>query len=470
MGEETFMGALAKKRVTSNEKPNAEAVVIDTNVAVHDPESIDVLRDGGSRTLCIPLVVIHELDGLKDKPDIGIDARDALRRIEDLTLGGEPSLKIIKNLTFQGLNGLDRKRADHQIIAAANTVIRNMKATAARVTLVSRDRPVRILAREFGFTAEDYTRDATDISDASTMLPTFNIRSQNILSRFSFPYQPPEDGIELPQNGGVICFSDWSGDPGTFGASDQKWGAAFAAVRKDDKYKIVPNNIQVMGLKPYSLNGNGPNWQQHIAFSQLLDPDISLVFLQGGAGSGKTLMAMAAAIELRSHYKQILITRPMVHLEDQDKMGFLPGGIEEKTSPWMRPISEALDFLKEHAGVTNRKIIEGMIEKKKFVTEPLDYIRGMSYFRCILIIDEAQNLTPHQVKTIITRAGEGTKIIFTGDLGQIDLRRRLDRRSSGLAYAISRMVGHEAECRMVAATNFKETVRSPLAKFGERVL
>lgn len=463
------MGA-KKQHQPAKTDPCAEAIVIDTNVAIHDPESIDVLRNDGSRTLCIPLVVIHELDVLKDKPDIGIDARDALRRIEALTLGGEPSLKIIRNLTFQGLNGLDRKRADHQIIAAANTVIRNMKAKFASVILVSRDRPVRILAREFGFTAEDYTRDATEISDNSTTLPTFNIQSRNISDDFSFPYQPPEDGIDLPQNEGVICFSDWSGDPGTLGASDKKWGAAFTAVRKGDKYKIVQNNIQVMGLKPYSLNGNGPNWHQHIAFSQLLDPNISLIFLQGGAGSGKTLMAMAAAIELRSRYKRILITRPMIHLEDQDKMGFLPGGIEEKTGPWMRPISDALDFLKENTGERNRKIIEDMNEKKKFVTEPLDYIRGMSYYRCILIVDEAQNLTPHQMKTIITRAGEGTKIIFTGDLGQIDLRRRLDRRSSGLAYAINRMVGHEEECRMVAATNFKETVRSPLAKFGERVL
>jgi PhoH-like ATPase len=463
------MGALAKKQVTFNEKPSAEAVVIDTNVAIHDPESIDVLRDGGRRTLCVPLVVIRELDGLKDKPDIGIDARDALRRIEDLTLGGEPSLKIIKNLTFQGLNSLDRKYADHQIIATANTVIRNMKAKFASVVLVSRDRPVRILAREFGFKAEDYTRDVTEISDAAALMPAVNVPRSIISSKFDFPYAEISENMEVPENGGVVCLSDWAGYTEDSVLGNRKWGEAFSAIRKGDRFKVVPNEINAMGLKPYSRNGNGPNWHQYTAFAQLLDPTISLVFLQGGAGSDKTIMAMAAAIAVRKEYLRILITRPMIHLENQDNMGYLPGGIEEKTSPWMRPIFDALEFLKEQ-NTKLSKVIDEMVKNKKFVTEPLDYIRGRTYYKSLLIVDEAQNLTPHQVKTIITRAGQFTKIIFTGDLSQIDLNRRLDRRSSGLAYAISRMVGTEEECRIVAATNFKEIVRSDLADLAEKRL
>jgi PhoH-like ATPase len=452
----------------SIEKSGAEAIIIDTNVAIHDPESIDVLRENG-RTLFIPLVVIHELDALKDKPDIGIDAREALRRIEELTLGSEKTLRIIKQPYFKGLDGLDKKQADHQVIAAANTVYLKMKEFA-NVALVSRDRPVRILAREFGFRAEDYTRDETEVSAAAALLPTANVPRGKISSDFYFPHECVEDDLCIPENGGVVCHSDWGGYTESSVLGSREWGPAFAAIRKDDRFKIIPSNINAVGLKPYSLNGNGPNWHQYTAFTQLLDPSISLVFLQGGAGSGKTLLAMAAAIEMRSHYRRILITRPMVHLEDQNNMGFLPGDIEDKTGPWMRPIYEAIDYIKEVSGPHTRKIIEEMYEHKKFTTEPLDYIRGMSFYKCLLIVDEAQNLTPHQVKTIITRAGEGTTIIFTGDLGQIDLRRRLDRRSSGLSYAISRMVGNEEECRMVAVTNFKETVRSDLAKFAEKKL
>jgi len=462
------MGALGKKREPVSEKPGAEAIVIDTNVAVHDPESIDVLRENG-RTLFVPLTVIRELDGLKDKPDIGIDARDALRRIEELTLGGEETLKIIKQPFFKGLDGLDKKQPDHQVIAAAHLVAKKMWSKFSNVVLVSRDRPVRILAREFGLTADDYTRDMTDISDAAAILPSVNVPRSIVSPEFDFPYAEVSENIEIPENGGVVCLSDWAGYTENSVLGDRKWGEAFSAIRKGQKLSIVPNEINANGLRPYSRNGNGPNWHQFVAFAQLLDPNISLVFLQGGAGSGKTVMAMAASIAQRSNYHRILITRPMIHLENQDNMGYLPGGIDEKTSPWMRPIADALDFLKERNSALG-KVIDNMRENNKFVTEPLDYIRGRSYYKTLLIVDEAQNLTPHQVKTIITRAGEFTKIIFTGDLSQIDLNRRLDRRSSGLAYAISRMVGTEEECRIVAATNFKEIVRSDLAKLAEKRL
>jgi len=462
------MGALAKKREPASEKPCTEAIVIDTNVAIHDPESIDVLRENGC-TLLVPLTVIRELDGLKDKPDIGIDAREALRRIEELTLGGEETLKIIRHTHFGGLDGLDRKQPDHQVIAAAQFVAKKMVFKFSNVVLVSRDRPVRILAREFGLTAEDYTRDTTDISDAAAILPTVNVPRSMISSEFDFPYEEAPGNVEVPENGGVVCLSDWAGYTENSVLGDRKWGEAFSAIRKGDRFKIVPNEINAKGLRPYSRNGNGPNWHQFVAFSQLLDPNISLVFLQGGAGSGKTIMAMATAIDQRSNYHRILITRPMIHLENQDNMGYLPGGIEEKTSPWMRPIADALDFLKEQNSALG-KLIDSMRENNKFVTEPLDYIRGRSYYKTLLIVDEAQNLTPHQVKTIITRAGEFTKIIFTGDLSQIDLSRRLDRRSSGLAYAIGRMVGAEEECNIVAATNFKEIVRSDLANLAEKRL
>lgn len=230
--------------------------------------------------------------------------------------------------------------------------------------------------------------------------------------------------------------------------------------------KVIDPEINALGVKPFSLNGDF-NWAQMIALYQLLDPSIQLVFLQGGAGTGKTLLALASAIGQRSMCNQIIITRPMIHLEDEDRMGFLPGDYLDKLSPWVIPIRQALHFLKDDSVSNSHKsVIQNMEETKKLDFLSLDYIRGMSFNRYRLIVDDAQNLTPHQVKTIITRAGMNTKVIFTGDIGQIDRRRRLDEKSSGLTYAMNRMSNHP----LVGITTFKETVRSPLAKLAEEVL
>jgi PhoH-like ATPase len=202
-----------------------------------------------------------------------------------------------------------------------------------------------------------------------------------------------------------------------------------------------------------------------VALYLLARNDIFLVFLEGGAGTGKTLLALAAALERKKDYRQILITRPMVHLEDKDNMGYLPGDIREKMDPWLRPIWQNLSVLKE-VSPQNRELIEKFIIDKKIDIEPLDYIRGTTFIKSILIVDEAQNLTPHQVKTIITHAGVGTKLIFTGDLDQIDRKRRLDRFSNGLAYAAGRLVNQS----IVAHVKFHTSVRSELAKIGVDLL
>jgi PhoH-like ATPase len=155
----------------------------------------------------------------------------------------------------------------------------------------------------------------------------------------------------------------------------------------------------------------------------------------------------------------------MIPLEDEDRMGFLPGDVDEKMGPWLQPIWQSLSFLKEQSN-ENKKLIEEMIELRKLYFAPLDYIRGTSFYKDLVIVDDAQNLTPHQVKTIITRAGNQAKIVFTGDLGQIDRKKRLDRRSSGLAYATDKLNDQS----LVAVTRFKETVRSPLASLAEEYL
>lgn len=444
------MSNTKKKRIISK----GIAFVADTNVFVHDPDSIDTLRENGN-TLVIPFIVILELDRLKEKPDIGLDAREATRRIEEIRKNGDDSLIIFKNPSFKNLGDLSRNVPDHQIIATAKTLQQEKRFKDIR--LISRDRIVRILARELGIEADDYFRDQVVIPGYS--LKELNVHSECIsLDSFSFPHSQYKSE-DVRENEGVVCYSNLNSSLNFNG----EWGKSFAAIRKGEHFKIIPPNISALGLKPYSLNGNGENWYQYIALAQLLDPTIELVFLQGGAGSGKTLLALASAIEQKKLYHQIIIARPMIHLEDEDRMGFLPGDEHEKMSPWLRPIKQALDFLREFKGCNNKTVIAPLLDNKKIDFVSLDYIRGMTFYKTFMIIDDSQNLTPHQVKTIITRAGMHTKLVFTGDLGQIDRSRRLDEKSSGLAHAIAMMSNHYR----VGVTNFKETVRSPLASLAE---
>ncbi len=439
-------------------------VILDTSTLVHDPLCMDYLIE--NRVLaCIPWVVLEELDGLKKRTDVGFDAREAIRNLEKLRREKSPYLKVVKETEWAGLEVLDRRNNDHKIIAAANAINKDF----ANVKIVSKDSMMRIKVRELGFEAQDYYRDQVD-SQNGRELPRVEVDADAIdKNDFTFAFLPEEHG-DIKINEGVVCISDWAGDfkrPEVTAAKDEH----FAAVRIDDqRFRIVPNNIQAFGIRPYTdpeKHGGQSiiNWPQAIALFQLTRQDTALVFLEGGSGTGKTLLALAAALEQRRDYRQILITRPMVHLEDTDNMGYLPGDVREKMDPWLRPIWQNLSILKD-LDKDNSRLIEKLLQEKKIDIEPLDYIRGTTFWKCLLIIDEAQNLTPHQMKTIITRAGMGTRIIFTGDLDQIDRKRRLDKVSSGLAYAMSRLGGQQ----IVASVKFEVSVRSELAKIGVELL
>ena len=464
---------VTKKKVTQQPtQPEKEtAFVVDTNVLVHDPQAIHTLREGG-KILVIPWVVLLELDQLKGRPDIGLDAREARRIIEKARIDGDDSLRIFRHPSFRTLSDLDKKIPDHQIVATAKDLMQ--KKEFKDVRLISRDSMVRILAREVGVKAEDYRRDQVIKREGS--LKKIDVSFADVDgSTLSFPFV--NDVMEdIQENEGVVCYSDFDFKP-----EPGEWKESFAAIRKGDRFRIILPGISAFGLKPYSLNGNGVNWHQHLALAQLLDPEIKLVFLQGGTGSGKTLLAMASAVEQRKMYQRIVVTRPMVPLEDEDRMGFLPGDEKQKMSPWLRPIMQAIRLLKKSdadkltetsakkrnkgndSDSEENSLIMKLLKEGKIAFESLDYVRGMTYPKTFLVVDESQNLTPHKFKTIITRGGIDTKIVFTGDLGQIDRSRRLDITSSGLAYAVSKMSKHPS----VGVTTFKDTVRSPLASLAE---
>ena len=213
------------------------------------------------------------------------------------------------------------------------------------------------------------------------------------------------------------------------------------------------------GIKPR-------NSEQTFALNAMLNPDISLVTVSGKAGTGKTLLALAAALAKKQFYRQIFIARPVVPLSNKD-LGFLPGDVASKLDPYMQPLYDNLSVIQNHFNEHNSsgKKIQELIEEEKIVITPISYIRGRSIVRVFFIVDEAQNLTPHEVKTIITRAGEGTKIVFTGDIFQID-HPYLDSQTNGLAYIIEKMKGQ----KLYAHINLEKGERSELAELASKIL
>ncbi|MFG0255773.1 MAG: PhoH family protein [Rhodopirellula sp. JB053] len=280
-------------------------------------------------------------------------------------------------------------------------------------------------AKAFGLVAQDYTRDKVESIDklytgkrrleiSDTDMERFYANGQDVPTEELSPIE------DLVPNENLILRSGSKSVLARFNSNEDR----FERVDKTRCYGIVPRNAE-----------------QSFALHALMDMDTKLVTLAGKAGTGKTLLALAAALQCRSDYRQILLARPIVPLSNRD-IGYLPGDVSAKLDPYMQPLFDNLTVIRHQFDETSQEAqrINKMLELQKLVITPLAYIRGRTLQRTFFIVDEAQNLTPHEIKTIITRAGEGTKIIFTGDIHQID-HPYLDSLSNGLSYLINRMVG-----------------------------
>ncbi|MEW6601495.1 MAG: PhoH family protein, partial [Nitrospirota bacterium] len=406
---------------------------------IHDPEACLNFADND---VVLPITVIEELDKLKrGNGEIPYSARHALRLIDSFRQMGQlatgvelPSGGLLR-VVIEENRHLEKHSNDNKIISTAVSLSVN-DSNSSPVILVSKDTSVRIKADALRLVTQDYLKDKTTVFQ----------KYGNIL----------EDSAEIN---------------GIKSVKYLKSGDKIFRVYGEDRMELIRRQRSVMHIAPKNLD-------QECAIDALLSTNINVVALTGRAGTGKTLLAVAAglhfctkkiAADQQKTYEQVMVARPIVPLGND--IGFLPGDIKEKLHPWMQPIYDNLDVIVGTSDelmeekTTNYRSSDYLVESGLVHIEPLTYIRGRSLPRRYLIIDEAQNLRPLDVKTIITRCGEGTKVIFTGDLEQIDSP-YLDSASNGLAFLIKRFIDEENFCYL----NLKHSARSALAEQAAMLL
>ncbi len=411
--------------------------VLDTNVLLHNPNAIFLFEDNN---IILPIIVIEEIDRFKKElSEIGRNAR-AVSRILDglrgrgklnkgvaLDVGG--SLRIVLDREQNGsLAGivLDNKN-DNRILATALRV--QKENPKARTILVTKDTNLRIKADALDLEAEDFENAKVDIEELYSGAAEFEVPKElidELYAQGSVEIESSDDPLYPNQ---FLTLIDESNPNHT----------ALCRLKNGSQVQVVKK------LKGSVFSLNPRNREQRFALDILLDDEIKLVTLVGKAGTGKTLLALAAALQKvvkEEVYQRILISRPVVPLGRD--VGFLPGSIDEKLRPWMQPIYDNLDFLLSSPGdkAAQYTRLAELEDKEVIQLEALTFIRGRSIPNQFLIVDEAQNLTPHEVKTVITRTGEGTKVVLTGDPYQID-NPYLDSSSNGLSYVVEKLKGQE---------------------------
>ena len=437
-------------------KPNKKIFVIDTNVILHDATCIRNFEDND---IVIPISVLEELDQFKrGNEQLHYNARDFLRNLDELSVNSEESelkkldgkIRVVVNHNWHPdvEATFNEDCPDNRIINCAYKL--HHENSGQDVILVSKDTNMRLKARSLGINAEDYSTDAVE---NVSQIYTGNRLVEDVSSeQIDLIYK--SHGVDIEDLDAVI---DPQANENFILRNGQK--SILAAFDPFDEKIIQINNPIAYGIKPR-------NAEQSFALNMLMDNRIQLVTLSGKSGTGKTLLALAAALERRTDFRQIFLARPIVPLSNKD-LGFLPGDIQSKLDPYMQPLFDNLAVIRhqfKHKDKRTGKINE-MLEQDKLLITPLAYIRGRSLQKAFFIVDEAQTLTPHEVKTAITRAGEGTKVVFTGDIHQID-HPYLDKRSNGLTYLISRMKGQD----VFAHITLEKGERSELAELASNLL
>lgn len=433
--------------------------VLDTSVLLHDHHAIMHFE---RHDVAIPITVLEELDKFKIGNDTkNFSAREVIRFIDRISITGGlqnwislgegmGSFKVLLNQqpkTLNAENTYGSGKNDHKIINATLAIKEEQKNLD--VILVTKDINLRIKAKALGIHAEDYETGKVADRDLQTSSTTTieNVES-DVIKQLFLKGSIEENGVlgDLKVANGYYILKNGKSSSLTY----------------YDPHSDMLHRVE----KEYTSGIKPKNAEQAFAVNALMNNQIKLVALQGVAGTGKTLLALAAALEQHKLFQQIILARPLVPLSNKE-IGFLPGDANDKISPYMEPLWDNLKFIKSQFGEHEKKhkaIVE-MEESGRILITPLAFIRGRSLSNILFIVDEAQNLTPHEVKTIITRAGEGTKIVFTGDVHQIDTP-YLDENSNGLAYLIDRLKGQP----LFAHIRLEKGERSELANLANELL
>ncbi len=452
----TEKSTVKTKSTSRNPKKN---FILDTNVILHDYKCLDNFEEND---VYIPFVVLEELDKFKKgNEQINFNARAFVRELDLITdddlftngaeLGvGRGKLYIVNIPDNPKITQAFPERVpDNRILSTLQSITEKYPKTKA--ILVSKDINLRMKARSLGLLAEDYITDKVtniDIFEQEELViegVNPDLIDQIYAQQKGVDFDEFNFQTEIAPNQCFILKSDRN----SVLARYNPFTKTVEKVDKDNNFGIHPRNAE-----------------QAFAFKVLNDPEVKLVGLTGKAGTGKTLLALASALKQNKLYHQILLARPIVSLSNKD-LGFLPGDEKQKIAPYMQPLFDNLNVIKSQLGTNSGdlRVIEEMQKSGQLEIEALAYIRGRSLTETFCIIDEAQNLTPHEVKTIITRAGEGTKMVFTGDLQQID-QPYLDSQSNGLAYMIDKMKGQN----IFAHVNLVKGERSELSELASNLL
>lgn len=444
-------------------KKAPKTFILDTNVILHDATCIHQFKEND---IVIPLPVIEEIDHFKRGGQvINLNAREFARTLDELTgnalfnggvsLGrgkGKVKIAITKGLSDEIREIFREDTPDHRILSTAYEIKKKSKDPNS-IVLVTKDVNLRMKAKAIGVLSEDYTTDhignIEELYSGKDIIEDF---SDDLLNKiYQMPFKIPakevikKDKNEVHPNKFYIIRNKSRSVLGYLDSLKE----FVERIDKNPSYGIMPRNAE-----------------QTFAMNALINKTIPLVSITGKAGTGKTLLALASALAVKKEYRQIYIARPIIPLSNKD-IGYLPGDVDSKLAPYMQPLWDNLKVIQDQYPDTDKhhQAISNMVKEEKLIVEPLSYIRGRSLQRIFFIVDEAQNLTPHEIKTIITRVGEGTKLVFTGDIYQID-HPYLDSMSNGLSYLIEHFKGQ----KLYAHINLEKGERSELAELASNLL
>ena len=452
---------MAKKKKALTPDQKRKIFILDTSVILHDHQAVNQFEE---HDVAIPISVLEELDSFKKGNDtINFEARQFIRFVDKLSEGNslnqwiqlsseKPSCftVVMQESGTEEQNAVkifgDRK-ADHLILNAALYI--KQEYSDRPVILVTKDVNLRLKARSLNLQSEDYeTGKIQNLEGLYRGIAQLDLEESDMIDKIH--------QMELVHYSEVMKSEPYNNH---YFIIKNHRSSTLAYFNPETKNLERVEKRHAYGIKPR-------NAEQTFAMHALFNNNIKLVTIQGVAGTGKTLIALAAALEQRSNFRQIYLARPIVPLNNKD-IGFLPGDIKAKINPYMEPLWDNLKVIQNQYSENSKEYqkVKELVDNEKLMVTPLAYIRGRSLANIIFIVDEAQNLTPLEVKTIITRAGEGTKIIFTGDINQIDTP-YLDSQSNGLSFMIDRLKGQP----LYAHITLEKGERSELANLANELL